>query len=296
MTTPTYAQATTLTAQTAIRDGLLASLTTFGSPVQGVPTSSPDRAIVEQEAAQLYLEQQIRVGIAQSISATGAISAGSTWVDAAASWFQVSNGVGGVGRIPAIAAVWTFGLIVPASAAPLTLNAGQIVQVQATDANHSVFNLTIVMPITLNSGSSYKATVSAVARLAGSAGNVTPGTIASVITGPAGLAIDGTVTQVLTTSGGDQETDAALVARCIAKWATLGAGWTTQAFGYLVPLLSPTDPGRRRCRSRTQRVRRPWAKWPPCRTGSAPRTCGPSAPGSSSPWPRPRTPIRSPSP
>lgn len=244
MTSPTYADA--IASQTAqqVRDTLLLpALATAGSTVGGAPTSSPDRGIVEAEATFLAMEQQLRAGVALSISATTALQAGDSWVVAAATWYQVpsnqgpGNTPGGIGPFVATTALWSIPLVCAPTAAPITLVPGQILQAQAQGGQ--VFNLAIpagAQPIVLNAGNSYKATVPLLARLPGTAaGNVTPGQITSLITAPAGLSVDLSSTQVLTTAARDQESSAALLVRCYGRWGTIGAGWTSQAFDFLIP-------------------------------------------------------------
>lgn len=240
----TYQQACTATDAPTIRDGILAQLTADGSVVAGLPESSPDRGVIEAEAAQLSLETGLRAGIAQAASITTAVAAGDSWVDVDATWYQVSNGQGGTGRIPAQPAVWTVGLVVAPTAAPLTIQPGQVVQIQATDGTHAVFNFSGMAPVVLNSGSSYKAApVQFTARLAGAAGSAMPASalqFGAIITGPAGLSIDATVTPTLVTGGRDPETSAALALRCLASWGRLGAGWTDGALNALIPTLAPS--------------------------------------------------------
>jgi len=240
MTTPTYAQAAATQTAAQIRDSLLLpQLAAAGSPVQGLPTSSPDRGIIEAEANFLATEAQLRAGVAATISPDTVVTQGSSWVDAVMGWFQLPDGQGGIGRLPALQAVWTIGLNIPSTMGSLTLSPGDIVQIQALTGQ--IFNLVLVAPVVLNSASSYKATCAFQARMSGNvAGNPTPGTLTNIITGPAGLGVDGGVTQVNLSPGTDAESDYAYVKRGLGRWAALGAGWTDQAFDYLIPLLSPT--------------------------------------------------------
>jgi len=243
MTTPTFQDAIATQSAQQIRDStLLPALAAAGSTVGGAPTSSPDRGIVEAEAAFLALEQQLRAGVALSISATTALQAGDSWVDAAASWYQVpsnqgpGNTPGGIGRFVATFAVWSVPMRVTPSAAPLTISPGQIVQAQADTGQ--IFNLTLPAgspPLVFNSGNSFTATAMFTARVAGvAAGKVTANTITKIITGPAGLSITGSG-QTLVTAPQDQETSAALLVRCYGRWGTIGAGWTLQSFDFLIP-------------------------------------------------------------
>lgn len=239
---PTYAEAKTAQTQTQIRDGLLASLAADGSVVGGLPISSPDRGLVEADAAQLALEQSTRAAVAQSASITDAVAAGDSWVDACATWFRVSDGAGGYGRIQATAAVWTVGLAVAATAAPVTIQPGAVIQIQAADGSHTVFQFSSLVAVALSSGSSYKASAQFTARTKGAAGNVAASDLqnGTIITaGVAGLSVDASVLPTQVTIARDRETSVALRDRCLASWGRLGAGWTRQAFDYLIPLLVP---------------------------------------------------------
>lgn len=248
MAPPTFAQAiATLTAQQIRDQQLLPALALAGSTVGGAPTSSPDRGMVEAIAAFLAMEQGLRAGVALSISATTALQAGDDWVDAAASWFQVPSNQGpggtpgGLGRFVATYAVWSVQLAATAQAMPLTLAPGQVVQLQATDANHSIFSLSILAPVTISSATPNPVAMF-IARIAGSiAGNVATAQLkaASIITGPAGLSIYQGATPVQTTNAIDQEPSAALLIRCYGRWGTIGAGWTSNAFDYLIPSFAP---------------------------------------------------------
>lgn len=243
----TYLETTTADDAPTIRDGLLAGLAAQGSTVGGLPTSSPDRGLVETEAAMLALEQQRRAALAKAATITGAVDVSDSLVDADATWYQVDNRAGATGRIPAQAAVWSIGLVVASTAAPLTLSPGDIVQVQETGSGHQVYNLSIAAPVILNAGSSYKATVNFRARTPGAAANLggsgTTIQFGAIITGPAGLSVDSAVTPTLVTTGRDPETSAALAERCLASWGRLGAGWTKQALDYLIPTLAPSVVG-----------------------------------------------------
>src|SRR6185503_17544907 len=110
---------------------------------------------------------------------------------------------------------------------------GQTVQLQATDKQ--IFNLTISTPVALDSSSSYKATATFTARVAGVTGASTAGAIqaGAIIASPAaGLQVDATVTPTVVTAGRDPETSVALAQRCLASWNRLGAGWTEGSLDY----------------------------------------------------------------
>jgi hypothetical protein len=245
---PTFAQAIATQTAAQIRDGLLLpQLTAFGSPVAGVPTSSPDRGIIEAEANFLASEAQLRAAVAASISPTTALSAGDSWVDAVVGWYGGTVDVAGnvtptIQRIPALAAVWLIGVQIPPALVSLTIQPGSLLQVQAVTGQ--VFNLVLPAgsaPIVLNSASSFKASITLSARLPGAAnGNVTPGDIQTFITAPAGLFNDPFHLQILITAGRDAETSISLITRALGSLGRAGAGWTLQALDYWIPFFAPT--------------------------------------------------------
>jgi hypothetical protein len=223
------------------RDAMLASCVAQGCTVNGWPATAPQRAMVEGNASALAYETSLRADLASTASPTTAKAAGSSWVDAAMSWFDLDNSTGGKGRILASKAAWDIPMIVAVAAAPITVDNTSTVQVQAADG--TIFEASQVSKVTLNAASSYKGTVRFLARKAGTEGNVAPGQIVKVLAAPAGLTLDLTGTQVLVTSARDAETDDAYVTRGLGRWGTLGAGWTDTSFDYLIPRFAPTVTG-----------------------------------------------------
>jgi hypothetical protein len=77
----------------------------------------------------------------------------------------------------------------------------------------------------------------------GAAYNVGPTQITSLRTPVPGVAVTSPAMPVtgtiLLSVGADDESDAALAARCIAKWSTLGRGWSATAIQYLIQQCDP---------------------------------------------------------
>jgi hypothetical protein len=239
MSTPTWAEARTVKTPAIVRASLFARLADNGSTINGWPGSAPQRAIVEGNAAAMAYETEVRAAIAALASPETAILAGDDWVDAVMRWFDLSNGYGGKGRIPATKAVWDVPLLVASAAAPLTIDNTSKIQLMANGGQ--IYECSQGAAVTMDAANSYKRTVRFTARLVGTAaGNVAPGQIVKVISGPAGLSVDDSGTQVLVTAARDQETSTAFIARGLGRWATLGAGWTRASFDYLIPLYAPT--------------------------------------------------------
>jgi hypothetical protein len=249
MANPTYQQALLVPTVAAETADLLARFPP--TVVAGWSPQAPQRQMVDAEAQALQFEMLQRALIAmvasptqvlqleaflvsQGYSASDAANIASTWVDVFLEWYQIPNGQGGVGRIPALAAVWSIPLIATSTQ---TIDGTSVIILQAT--TNQFFVSSQSSAVQLNSGNSFQASVQFTARDPGTGGNVTPGTILSVIQGPAGLSVN-SGTQTLVSAGRDAETNEAAVARALARWSTLGAGWTDPSFDYLIPLLSPT--------------------------------------------------------
>jgi hypothetical protein len=205
--------------------------------VSGWPDAAPQRALVENDARALAFETTVRANLAKTASPATCADAGDSWVDAAVAWFDLDNTAGGKGRIPASKAAWDVPFLCTSVAAPIVVDNTTTLQVQASDG--TIFEAAQTTPVVL-SAPIYKATVRLVARKAGTTGNVTPGQIVKIISGPAGLQIDGSGAQVLVAAARDQETSAEYIRRGLGRWATLGAGWTLASFDYLIPRFAPT--------------------------------------------------------
>lgn len=230
----TLQQALTPRTVAEVRQLLLLELAATGSAISGWSDGAPQRAFLEGEARAISAETILRASIAQTASVTLVLGAGASWVDAMMSWFDLPNGSGGKGRIPASKAVWQVPMEITVATGTLTINSTSVIQLQAQ--NGAIFVCTQQSAQTLNSGTSYAGVIEFTARTAGTTGNVSPGQITKIITGPAGLSIDLGGTQVQTSVARNAETDIEFIDRGLGQWARQGAGWTLPAFDYLIPL------------------------------------------------------------
>ncbi|HEY8924518.1 MAG TPA: baseplate J/gp47 family protein [Polyangia bacterium] len=248
MTLPTYAQALTVPTVTAEEAALLAQFS--GSTLAGWPDGAPQRDLVKGEAMALQWEMLQRAAVAfaaspsrvlqlaafqvtQGYSATDAAAIQSSWVDVVLEIYQLPNGSGGIGRIPATFAQWSVPLTSSLSPqAPFTVDTTSTITLQANDG--TIFQAAQTTPLTANAGNSYRIAPTFNARVAGTSGNVIPGTIAKIISAPNGIAIDATRTQVLTTVARDQEGDADAIARGLARWGTLSGVLTAAGWQYVL--------------------------------------------------------------
>lgn len=234
MAPPTFASAIVAGTAANYRTLLLLSLAANGSQVSGWSTGAPQRAFLDGESRALASESEIVAALAATASPSTVTQAGSTWVDAVMGWFDLDNGSGGKGRIPASFAVWEIPLKCTVSASPITITSASQIQLQSTGG--VIFLCTQPSDIILNAGSSYKGTARFTARTAGTTGNVSPGQITKVISGPAGLTVDTGETQVRTTTARNAESDADFIARGLGRWGTIGPAWTLVGFNYYIPL------------------------------------------------------------
>ncbi len=247
MTLPTYANLLEVDTLEALEAALLASVSDAG--VTSWAAEAPQFGLLQGEAGMMRTAQEQRMILAYTASlrqilrlrpklielgysAADAAAIVSSWVDASLDWYGAD-----LVRIPAQRAEWLVGAKVTPAAAPSTIDGTTQGVLQADDG--TFFELLQDAAVVLNSGGSYKGTVRVRARTAGVSGNVEAGTI-TTIRGPAGVSIDDTVTQTLALAGRDAETDEAVVERALAKWGTLGAAWSVDAFNYWIPTVAPT--------------------------------------------------------
>lgn len=233
----TFAQASTPTDQPTFRAQTLALLANPPAPFQPAPVagwspSAPQRILVEEFSAEMAGESSLRAKVASTISPQTAVASGPDWVAAALGWFDETF-------IPALPAFWDVPFQALPADAPLTVGASSVIQIQATGG--AIFMLAQATDVLFSAAGSYQGTLRFVARLPGTGGNVAGSSVLAgkILTAPAGLSL-GPGTPSLFTAGRDVETPQQAITRCLGKWARLGAGWTRQAFDYLIPLLSPT--------------------------------------------------------
>lgn len=229
----TFAEARTPRTLATTRAARLTALSAGGAPVAGWSSNAPQRIAVDHDSQTIVDESIIRAALAGMIDLSALAAMSTDWCDAFATWFAET-------RIQAVAAVWDLDVEVAPSAAPVTLGGDVPFIVQAASGQYYEGAQEVqILLSAVSSPTPYEGVVRVRARTAGTVGNsLDQGSVAPRVTaGPAGLTITGFA---LVTAGRDAETNAQLIARCIAKWARLGAGWTRVAFDYLIPTNVPT--------------------------------------------------------
>lgn len=196
-----------------IADDIFASLTAAGFPVTAWQTGSVPRTLVFAFAATLAVLWGL---IAQ-------VAAGAFLQFATGRWLTLhAKGRFDLDRIAATFARHSLTLV-NASASPVTITPGQLVLTTSSGAVR--FRSTNTTNVTVSASGSSPITVQA--ETAGVAGNTSPAVLVTPAT--AGLSF---TWGSLTTQARDEESDAALRARCLARWATLGSGFTRAAVAY----------------------------------------------------------------
>jgi hypothetical protein len=235
--TTTYAEATTARTAAEILTENLDAAAAEGVNVAGFDTFSPTRAQFEIEARAMAAAEGIRVKLAQAGYLTTAALAGEDFFDEAITFYDLDNGYGGKGRIPATYATWSIPIVCDANNGPYTIatNSHELIA-QADDG--TLYQSTNVSPVDLPTGTT--TFVQFTATTLGTVGNQTPGAIGHLVVAAPGLTISTIVTHVQTVFARDKETTTEATRRALGKWATLGAGWTRDAFDYLIPLFAPT--------------------------------------------------------
>lgn len=241
--TITWQEALTPTTAEEYVDENLAELEAAGSTINAWGPDAPQTAYVNGIArAEAALSTNISL-LAATASPQTVADAGDSWVDAVLSWFAIVNADGTTGRIQATQAVWTIGLNIATTNAPVTINASNASGIQAMSANGVIFQCTQASPVTLGTPT-FTGLVQFTALIAGTSGNVTPGSITRIISGPAGLTVNLVTTQTLTATARDQETNGQYIGRALGKWGVIApsegnptgtAGWTINSFNFLIP-------------------------------------------------------------
>ncbi|MEO7331600.1 MAG: baseplate J/gp47 family protein [Minicystis sp.] len=225
MTATTYLQATTTDTEAAILASLMVDLGAAECDTAGLSAFSAETILIRLQARALVAAQDIRARVARTIELAEAAKLGRSWLDKLAkNRYQ---------EVP-IPAQATRGML------PLTTAMGAAVTARPyellADGGGGVFfrNTT-----SLNLAADATTLCEFECTVPGTLGNVVDGAIAGFQRGKAGLSCIN-LTGWKTFVGRDVETDVALVSRCIAKWGTLGAGWTRDAINYLIPTLAPS--------------------------------------------------------
>lgn len=168
-----------------------------------------------------------------------AIAKGGFLRSASGSWLTLlAREVYAVERNPAVATKGSVVLTDAASAGPFTLAPGQIRVASGSGLRFQSTNLT---QLTLPQGGSLTITVQA--EQPGAAYNVANGTITSLLSVLPGVTVNnpdpGSGTWV-TTQGVDEESDAALVSRCEARWPESGYGSPAASYDLWARTASPS--------------------------------------------------------
>lgn len=223
----TYAQARTPLSGEQIRAEVAAQLAARGVDINSFSELSVPRAELELNAAALAYEQGIRAVLAGCISLVGAAAAGDDWLDVVAvARYQES-------RIPAIATGWNLTLTAAPAAGTIVFRPRELRAIATTGALFANVN---DVEVAIAPGASTTVPFEAVE--AGIGGNVPVGAISDFKVGKPGLSCLNGVGS-LVRAGRAKETNAAYIARCYAKWGSLGAG-NLAWYNYWIPKSAPT--------------------------------------------------------
>lgn len=222
MTITSITELTTPRTADAIVTSELATLATEEFPVDAWAEGGAARSLVRADATALAVVESTVASLA--LGAYGDTATGD-WLDLlAASRFDLT-------RIAATYATGEVRLTVASGAGPFTIPAGGLLVSDGTLRWRS----TEAIATTLSSAAVTTFTVRA--EVAGEDYNAAPNTITSILS-PAlpGVTCNnpviGATSTWLSTSAVNREGDAALLARCRARWATLGSGFTRDAVAY----------------------------------------------------------------
>lgn len=232
----TWAESTTAKDEGTLRAELFAALEAEGVSMAGYDDVAPQRVLVELQARANAAEQRVRVAYAFAAFLSTAARAGSGFVDRAVSFFDLSNGTGGKGRILATKAQALWRLTAAAGAGTIVVRAREL-KAQALDGR--LYTNVNAADVSVSPGSPVLCLFEA--DVPGAQGNQNPGAVTKLVTGKPGLSVSnaaGSPSPSVVVVARDAETDDALIARALGRWATLGAGWTRPSFDYLIPLAS----------------------------------------------------------
>ena len=203
------------------------------SNVSGWSSGAPQRGFLNGEARAMAADSLIISSLAATASPTTVITAGSSWVDAKVGWFDLDNGQGGKGRFPATFAVWDIPVQITPETVTLTIDNTNASGIIMQAASGVFFRCTQASAIVINEASGYRGTIQVTARVAGTTGNVTIGSISAIVSGPAGLSI-GVGTQAQTSTARNEESDQEYINRGLGAWGKLSV-WTLTGFDYYIP-------------------------------------------------------------
>ena len=209
----------------AITAEQLAALAAALFPVDSWASGSAARSLVRADAASLARVEAVVAQLAKGAYGSTAAQAGEGWIDLfAESRFDLT-------RIAATYAAGEVVLTVASGAGPFAVAAGGLL------VSDGVRRWRSTEKVTTNITSAMPVTFSVRAELSGTDGNAANNTITRILS-PAlpGVTCNnpviGSTSTWLSASAIDREGDAALLARCLARWATLGSGFTRDAVAY----------------------------------------------------------------
>jgi uncharacterized phage protein gp47/JayE len=225
----TLADLTTPTTYEAERQALLDLLAAAGFPVTSWRAGGVARTLVEIDAQALADFTALRVSIAKG----GLLHA------ASGDWLTLlAAEVYAIARNPAVQTKGTVRLTASAEAGPYTVTPGQLRFASTSGLRYQSANLG---NLTLAKGGTLDVPVAA--ESPGAAYNVANGTITTLATPLPGVTCNnpdpGGGTWV-TTSGVDEESDAALVSRCEARWPESGFGSPAASYDLWARTADPT--------------------------------------------------------
>ena len=213
----TFAQLQTTRSADAYLADILATLAANGFPVTAWQSGNAGRTLARADAAALA---DLRSVIAEVANGGFLDFAEGDWLT------HLAAGLFDLERIAATYAVGRVTLTCGASVGPYNISAGALVVSDGTRRWRSTNTSTL----TLSTSGTLQVEVKA--ESPGDDYNVS-GSAITVIVSPAlaGVTVAATVSW-LTTSGSDEETDAALRTRCRLRWSTLGRGANLDAYEY----------------------------------------------------------------
>lgn len=232
----TLAQLFTARTQAAILADMYATGATLGVDVIGVQAERMYRALYEIEAAAKAREDYLRVQVAYAgflgtvklanTASDGTVFIPPNWTD------LLAKGFFNLTRYSAVATVGNASLTCSAAAAPGNVPAGQARFASSAGTGGIVFKNKYSFTVT----PSTTVPVTLVAEIPGITGNVGINSITTNVTTLAGCTISnpGSGGSWITTTGADYETDDALIARCLARWAASSYGGARSAYAQWV--------------------------------------------------------------
>lgn len=207
-----------------IRDAMLATLGGLGFPVTSWREGGTARTLVELTAE----------GVSQAWGLAAAVARGGLLVYAEGDWLtELARSHFDITRSPASFATGYVRVTAGAGVGPYNIPAAALVVSDGTRYYRSTNTATVVVP-----ASGY---VDVPVRAEG-AGTAYNQPALTVLVSPALPGVAVTSPAWRTADGRDEETDADLRARCVARWATLGRGATEAAYRYLATSC-PSTPG-----------------------------------------------------